>query len=410
MKLALNNNVYLVNGAVYDCIYDLNTLQLYRFNKNVSDFIKAICSKAVSKDVYNEPQKVQLIRHLLKEGVLYDTDTNTPPMAVIEKNPTKKIEIAWLEITQFCNFQCIHCYEGAKAKFSMSFEDVINCIDLLCAQKIKHLHIIGGEPMIHPHIETILEHCFEKFETFSIYTNASVITPRICDRLKRLNATVFVSLNSDVEKDFEQVTCTKNMFQAVLNGIDMLRQFELDVVIKKVAMHGISVSPKYETFFGSFGGYPVLVGNANLSQYSDDMLKNKIITEKYFFGKLDAECVLINMQENYCFRNRLYIDVFGDMYPCAMERRIKYGNIFTVPFQSIYKSPARTATKDHVYDCQHCEYRYACNTCYVDTLSQDFYAKPWFCSYDPLKGVWQPFEEYVQRIKGSDSDNQISSK
>lgn len=89
-----------------------------------------------------------------------------------------------------------------------------------------------------------------------------------------------------------------------------------------------------------------------------------------------------------------------------MERRFCHGNIQRHSLKEIINESIRTLSKDHIETCKSCEYRYACFDCRPDSNGADKYAKPWYCSYDPLTGTWQDLKEMFLQLacKGSSSD------
>ena len=56
-------------------------------------------------------------------------------------------------------------------------------------------------------------------------------------------------------------------------------------------------------------------------------------------------------------------------------------------------------TKDHINVCKDCEFRYCCHDCRPDSLSNDVYAKPWYCTYNPYSGEWIDVEEYIDFLE-----------
>ena len=386
MSIELNNNVYIVKGKKFDCIYNLNNRRLYRINKSMSEFIDEIILLDESDYITLSKNQRRIIKALSENEILV---TGKSKANAIDYRPEIDIDMAWIEITQKCNFRCIHCYEGDKLQKAMAFDNVIYCIDRLIEHGVKKLQIIGGEPLLHSSIEQILEYCKGKFDEFSIFTNASFVTERICKLLKELNSSVYISLHSDIETEFDAFTGTKGMLPKVLQNVDYMREYGLNAVLKRVKVKSVSVSTEYEAMQFGLNGFPVLVGHAKLEQYDDEMLKKKLITEKSFSELLDVESVINNMNLQYCFSKKVYIDVNLDVFPCILERRRKHGNLLKSNLSDIINIEICRFTKDNIEDCKDCEYRYACNTCFPDTASENFSAKPWFCTYNPREGIWE---------------------
>ena len=45
-----------------------------------------------------------------------------------------------------------------------------------------------------------------------------------------------------------------------------------------------------------------------------------------------------------------------------------------------------------------CEYRYICFDCRPDSISDNIYEKPWYCTYNPREGKWEDRERFVDDL------------
>ena len=103
-----------------------------------------------------------------------------------------------------------------------------------------------------------------------------------------------------------------------------------------------------------------------------------------------------------CFDSRIYISADLDIYPCVMERRFKHWNIAECQ-DIILNESIRKLNKDHIEECNECEFRYACFDCRPNSLSGKMYEKPWYCTYDPQKGTWKDVEKFVADLKSKEN-------
>ena len=71
-----------------------------------------------------------------------------------------------------------------------------------------------------------------------------------------------------------------------------------------------------------------------------------------------------------------------------MERRISHGNLKDNSLKNLIKREIQQFSKDKVEGCKNCEFRYACYDCRPDSISNDIYAKPYYCTYDVENGEW----------------------
>lgn len=104
------------------------------------------------------------------------------------------------------------------------------------------------------------------------------------------------------------------------------------------------------------------------------------------------------MTGHNCFYSRIYISVNLDVYPCVMERRFKHCNIAECG-DIVLNESIRKQNKDAIEECSGCEFRYVCFDCRPNSLSNDAYEKPWYCIYEPKKGIWKDADEFVIELR-----------
>ncbi len=135
-------------------------------------------------------------------------------------------------LTEGCNLKCRHCwiappYEGAEEKkypfldFEL-FKDIIRQGKELGMSGVK---LTGGEPLIHPDIEKILEHIAEQNLRLTIETNGVVCTEKIVEKIiKCNNPFVSVSLDGSEAETHEWVRGVEGCFDAALEGARNLKK------------------------------------------------------------------------------------------------------------------------------------------------------------------------------------------
>ena len=394
---SLNNNIYIVQGKQRACIYDLNHADLYSISLQLASFLVELPAYG---EISNSLVETNTFQALLKSGIIIHEDQEKQLVIPVR---APRIESATFEITQKCNFRCIHCFEKDKSYKDVPLETACHVINDLAAEGIRTIHLFGGEPLAHPNFSEILAYCKGKFSQINVTTNASLLDEKILSELSDPQVMVLASLHSDLPEYFDRVTGTVNMLPVVQKNIALMESTGVNIQVRKVKISGIWSTDHYENYHGEMSGFPIMIGNANIHQYSRDMLKIKALTESRFNKKLDVSSVLQNMEYQACFSRNIYIDVNLDVYPCIMERRKKHGTLGKKPLSEVIDRTICRTTKDKVEKCRDCEYRYACNTCYVDTRDDRFYSSPWYCLYDPENGVWQDFDSWADKILLPDS-------
>ncbi len=90
-----------------------------------------------------------------------------------------------VRILEACNLKCQHCYARNYDKTSkMSLDLFKDVIKLIIQSKKYHkdhsiIYISGGEPLLHPQLEQILELCYTCFKRIHILTNGILIEDKL---------------------------------------------------------------------------------------------------------------------------------------------------------------------------------------------------------------------------------------
>ena len=102
-----------------------------------------------------------------------------------------------LDLTARCNLNCVHCYirqpagdEAVKAG-EMTTDQFTWLIDRMAEAGTLFLLITGGEPLLRPDFEQIYTHAKRRGMLISLFTNATLLTPRIAETARGLWAVYF---------------------------------------------------------------------------------------------------------------------------------------------------------------------------------------------------------------------------
>ncbi|HQP89813.1 MAG TPA: radical SAM protein, partial [Bacteroidales bacterium] len=123
--------------------------------------------------------------------------------------------------TARCNLTCVGCYAGNYSKQEdLSFELVDRIFNEAKDLGIYFVTVSGGEPFMWPHLLDIMEKHHDMF--FQIYTNGTLITKDVANRLGKLgNAAPAISIEG-----FEKETDARRgegTFKRIMEAMDNLR-------------------------------------------------------------------------------------------------------------------------------------------------------------------------------------------
>ena len=146
------------------------------------------------------------------------------------------------EITCRCNLRCVMCYTDCfnrpdLIRNELSTSEILRIMDELAAAGCLDLVLTGGEPLARPDFFDIYERAKENGFLTTVFTNGTLITETVADRLAALPPhRIEISLHGLTVHTFEEITERRGSFQRCMRAIDLLVDRNLAVVLKTTAM------------------------------------------------------------------------------------------------------------------------------------------------------------------------------
>lgn len=141
-----------------------------------------------------ELMKRKLIRPA-KEG------EETDPFLMLREYKNRYFLNMDLNITERCNFNCLHCYEAVDNQISRSEMSLSDCRKLLREARdcgIQNIKITGGEPLIHPDFLTILKSVYEYEMTVGrINSNVHFLTEQLAEEIRAIDGKILFNVSYD---------------------------------------------------------------------------------------------------------------------------------------------------------------------------------------------------------------------
>ncbi|WP_078312381.1 MULTISPECIES: radical SAM protein [unclassified Mycobacterium] len=138
---------------------------------------------------------------------------------------------AWLEITGKCQLECAHCYADsgpAGTHGQMGTADWVRVIDELANAGLTMVQFIGGEPMLHPSLGTLIERALDHGLNVEVYSNLVHVPAHIWSLLEREGVSLATSYYSDNPQEHNDITgrnsharTRANIEEAVRRGIPL---------------------------------------------------------------------------------------------------------------------------------------------------------------------------------------------
>lgn len=149
-----------------------------------------------------------------------------------EMSSLRSLEFLWLELTQKCNLQCVHCYAESSPNIQL-----YNNMTVWDWKKVtlegynagcRKIQFIGGDPTIYPHLSELIEYSSALgYEFIELFTNGIHFTNKIKNTILTNRVSLAFSLYSSEPKihdaitkfDGSQVNTLENIKWAVGSGL-----------------------------------------------------------------------------------------------------------------------------------------------------------------------------------------------
>lgn len=404
-------NVFYVKGYLNACLYDLNYRRLYQIQKREITFINKILTRSLS-DIDLSLEEKEAVCRLQQLGIIEDSSNIN--MGHPCQLYTPSIKHAWIEVTKQCNHQCIHCYDESSPYIHtpMTMGDFRHAIDEVQKADIRSIQLIGGEPLcVGDMLKSMIDYSFGKFQSIELFTNGTLINSDWINFFKKYSVKLAISIHSYIPEMHDYVTQVHGSFARAKDNIRRIKESNIQYRVANVLMNGVEIGDCDTDLFILDKNRDVVRMSgrgSNIMLLNKDLLRKRMISKKSFESALRPEFVRLAFSFNRCFCSKIYIDTTLNVFPCVMERRVAHGNIKNDTLESILRQDLFVLNKDKVKVCSSCEFRYACRDCRPDSFSEDIYAKPWYCTYNPITGQWEDEEDFFARILSKKQNRPIT--
>lgn len=142
------------------------------------------------------------------------------------------------ELTFNCNLKCLHCYVARNEdRQELTFPEISRILDQLRDAGCLWLCLTGGEPLTRADFLEIYTFAKKKGFLINILTNGTLITPQIADYLKEYPPFLIeITLNGITAETYEAITGITGSFKRCMNGIRLIKERNLPLVIKANGM------------------------------------------------------------------------------------------------------------------------------------------------------------------------------
>ena len=130
-----------------------------------------------------------------------------------------------ISVTETCNLRCSGCWVSPNGRKQLSTEQLNGIIEQSKAQGSYFFGILGGEPLMYKGLWEVLERHADCY--FQIFTNATLITDDIAERMSRLgNITPLISIEG-LKEESDARRGRDNVYERTLAGLKACRKAKL---------------------------------------------------------------------------------------------------------------------------------------------------------------------------------------
>ena len=148
-----------------------------------------------------------------------------------------------IDLTWRCNLACAHCYnrlargDDHAIRAELTYEEHCRILDEISEAGCLWLLYTGGEILVRKDFCKIYTHARQKGLLVTLFTNGTLITPRLADFLKDCPpCSIEITLYGRTRKTYERVTGVPGSYDRCLRGIRLLRARGLPLSLKTLLL------------------------------------------------------------------------------------------------------------------------------------------------------------------------------
>lgn len=262
------------------------------------------------------------------------------PLEAAVPDATEAVQFLWLELTNVCNLQCVHCY--AESSPYRASDDLLGPGDyndvLSTASRLgcKQVQFIGGEPTLNRNLPDLIAHARSlDYEFVEVFTNLTRLTPPLVDCFVEHGVRVATSVYSNRAEIHDEITKKRGSFDRTMRGIDAVLEARLPL------RAGVITMPLNEDHVDETVAF---LRERGVTEVGTDRVRE--------FGRGSEESddgSLANLCGN-CAGSTLCVAPNGNVSPCIMSKAWSVGSILDTPLAEVVESDRLRDLRRRIYD------------------------------------------------------------
>lgn len=295
-----------------------------------------------------------------------------------------------MELTDRCNYNCVHCYINQPAgsqvarQSELSTTEVMSILDQVSDAGCLFLLLTGGEIFLRPDFPEIYLHAKRRGLLINLFTNGSLITPTIADFLAKYPPrTIEITMYGATRETYERVTGLTGSYNRFLTAVELLLKRNLRVILKTVLLnenkHELneirSFAEQHELIYRYDGIlWPRLDGSKKPSEHQIPLEEMVALdfsdpARRNAWKETAKSCTSLPIRKDLIYTcgaglRSFHIDSQGRMTICAMSRCYGY-DLKQIRFSDAWEQMGELRKLERKYStpCQTCTLGALCTQC-----------------------------------------------
>ncbi len=354
---------------------------------------------------------------------------------------SKKLNFLYVDVTNACNLKCLYCNKCVESTNNIKhmkvseFRKLITTLFSNDAASVL-LNITGGEPLLNPEIDSILEVAMQfKFKTV-LWTNGTLVNEIVADKLAKYCEYVVLSVDNFSKEENDKIR-GNGSFEGVVKAAEIFKQKNINFLLAVTpTIYNFDSLQNIITFIYDLGaaGFilnePILIkeNRGNLSEHFNYDIyelnkKEKALAKRLSIINSWKNTKLKSKEKNFVFMkdiqrctnqpfavrpkincgaliNEISVGVDGKIYPC---HTLHIDDLSIGSADDFMKGKFKTLTIEELDECPECMYKIFClGGCRAKTLfhTKTLTGKNPYCDIDRKmydEFIWGPLQPVGKR-------------
>jgi MoaA/NifB/PqqE/SkfB family radical SAM enzyme len=261
-----------------------------------------------------------------------------PPRATASHS-SEGVNFLWLELTNRCNLQCVHCY-AESSPFTgendlLEADDYDNLLASAAELGCKQVQFIGGEPTLNRHLSHFIMRARDlDYEFVEVFSNLTRVSQPLLDCFIENNVNVATSVYSNRPEVHDEITKKPGSHRQTMRGIDAILAANLPL------RAGIISMPQNEDHIEETIAF---LKERGVTDVRVDRVRE--------FGRAN-ECTDESMAGlcGNCAGSTLCVAPDGAVSPCIMSKTWSVGSVLDSTLETVVKSDLLRDMRKRIYD------------------------------------------------------------